>query len=91
MQKKQVSLTLEKQISPCYQTDTNFAYDIALTSNKIKEAQLLLQRVEDAAKQIGLYVNDDKTKFMVFNQPEGIITSSKGENLKCVSDFKYLG
>ena len=32
-----------------------------------------------------------KTEFMVFNQPEGITTSSKDENLKCVSDFKYLG
>ena len=72
-------------------TDTDFADDIALTSNTIKEAQLLLQRVEEAAKQIGLHVNDDKTEFMVFNQPEGIITSSKGKNLKCVSDFKYLG
>ena len=72
-------------------TDTDYADDIALTSNTIKEAQLLLQQVEEAAKQVGLHVNDDKTEFMVFNQPTESIKSSKGINLKCVSDFKYLG
>ena len=41
-------------------TDTDFVDDIALTLNTIKVAQLLLQRVEETAENIGLRVNDDK-------------------------------
>ena len=47
-------------------TDTDYADDIALTSNTIKEAQMLLQQVEEAAKQIGLHVNDDKNSIHGF-------------------------
>ena len=72
-------------------TDADFADDIALTSNTVEEAQLLLQRVEEAAKLVGLHVNDTKTEYMVFNQPKGILKSVKGNTLDCVSDFKYLG
>ena len=37
--------------------DTVFAIDIALLSNTLEQVQLLLSRVETAAKQIGLHKN----------------------------------
>ena len=43
-------------------TDADFEDDIALISNTVKETKLL-QRVEEAAKLVGLYVNDAKTEY----------------------------
>ena len=40
-----------------YITDTDFADDLALISDYLKEAQLLLSRQEVAAKTVGLHVN----------------------------------
>ena len=54
-------------------TDTDFADDIALLSDTIEKAQLLLLRVEAAAETIGLHVNDTKTEYMVHNQHESDI------------------
>ena len=70
-------------------TDTNFADDIALLSDNVEKAQLLLTRVEQAAETIGLHINEKKTEFMTFNQGEIQMKSSSGK--QCASDFKYLG
>ena len=72
-------------------TDTDFADDIALLSDNVEKAQLLLTRVEQAAKTIGLHINEKKTEFMTFNPGEIQMKSSSGKQLKCVSDFKYRG
>ena len=72
-------------------TDTDFADDIALLSNLVEEGQLLLLRVESAAAQVGLHVNQKKTEYIVKNQPEGNLITLNGGTLKEVEDFLYLG
>jgi hypothetical protein len=73
--------------------DADFADDIALTTDNLREAQSLLDSLETAACSIGLKLNDDKTKFMAINIPceDGALTTSSGKSLKKVKDFKYLG
>ena len=72
-------------------TDTDFTDYIALLSDNVEKAQLLLTRVEQAAETIGLHINEKKTELMTFNQGEIQMKSLYGKQLKCVSDFKYLG
>ena len=70
--------------------DTDFAYDIALLSNTIEQAQLLMSRVETSAKQIGLHKNNSKTEYIKFNHGERDLKALKGESLKKVDDFLHL-
>ena len=72
-------------------TDTDFADDLALISNTLEQAQLFLLRLESAAAQVGLHINEIKTVFMSYNQPEGDVITLKGKKLKQVEDFVYLG
>lgn len=71
--------------------DTDFADDLALTSDTLEQAQLFLLKVESIAAQIGLYLNEDKTEYMSLNSPESQILTLKGKNIKEVNDFLYLG
>ena len=70
--------------------DTDFEDDIALLSNTLEQAQLLLSRVETSAKHIGLYIDNSKTEYIKFNQGEGDLNALNGGSLKNV-DFRYLG
>ena len=74
-------------------TDVDFADDIALLSEDIRTATELLQRVESAAANIGLFVNVDKTKVMTLNIEEqaGDLLSRSGGTIENVEDFIYLG
>ena len=72
-------------------TDADFADDLALMSNTLEQAQLLLLRLEIAAETVGLHVNFKKTEYMRFNQEEGEVVTLDGNKLKEVVDFKYLG
>ena len=74
-----------------YITDTDFADDLALISDYLEEAQLLLLRLEVAAKTVGLHVNYKKTEYMLYNQPVGDLVTLAGNKLKQVDNFKYLG
>ena len=47
--------------------DTEFADDIALTTNTISEAQNLLISVEEAAQMVGLNIDVSKTKYLTVN------------------------
>ena len=47
--------------------DTDFADDIALLSNALVQAQLLLSWVETSAKQMGLHINNPITEYIKFN------------------------
>ena len=71
--------------------DTDFADDLALLSNSLEQAQELLTRLENAAKQIGLHINNSKTEYMLFNQDEGDLKALDGDVLNQVEDFQYLG
>ena len=74
-----------------YITDADFADDLALLTDHLEQAQLLLLRLEDAAQAIGLHVNAKKTEYMLYNQPDGDLITLEGNTLKQVNKFKYLG
>ena len=86
--------TLTARQSSChvatYITDTDFA-DLALISDYLEEAQLLLLRLEVAAKTVGLHVNYKETEYMLYNQPVADLLTLGGNKLKQVDNFKYLG
>ena len=73
-------------------TDLDFADDIALLSEQVEQAQELLKRVKEPAKQIGLEMNAKKTKCLSFNHSEQVeVMIDSGTQLEVVKDFKYLG
>ena len=52
----------------------------------------MLHKIEEAAAEIGLGVNVDKTEYISLNQKNNsCIKSLKGKIIKQVNDFKYLG
>ena len=67
-------------ISPITITDMDFADDIALVSEGIKEAQKILTRVEKLAKRVGLSMNTGKTKYMSYNTIQQSYRWVKSEN-----------
>ena len=93
-QNKNLGFTLRKQLSRRYPaemlTDANFADDLALLSDKIGNAEKLLNILETAAASVGLYMNTTKTKFIAVNT-EGTITAQNGCDLEQVNDFNYVG
>ena len=83
-----------RRIPPIVISDLDFADDIALISDEIKQAQEFLTRVEIEAAKIGLHLNEKKTEFMAFNLPptsDPVLKTRNGKSLKKVDDFKYLG
>ena len=70
----------------------DFADDIALVSDGIKESEDMLRRVELSEKCTGLSMNTGKTKYMSYNNKKLFdIKTIHGTYLKRVEDFKYLG
>ena len=70
----------------------DFADDIELVSEGIKEAQEMLTRIEKSAKRVRLSMNTGKTKYMSYNNIQQFeIKAIDGSNLKKVEDFKYIG
>ena len=55
-----------RRVPPIIVIDMDFADDIALVSDDIKEAEEMLRRVELSAKSIGLSMNTIKTKYMSY-------------------------
>ena len=72
-------------------TDTDFADDIALFSDSREDAQSLLTLVVNAAKSVGLNINEDKTEYMTINIPNNTELQANGKTLNRVDNFKYLG
>ena len=56
-----------------------------------KQVEELLHAVEEAAAQVGLEVNSDKTKVMTINNTPAQIKTASGTLLKNSNSFKYLG
>ena len=74
-------------------TDADFADDITLLADSMNEAQAMLDSLETAALQVGLKMNDDKTKFMSVNIPEEepqVMKASSGEDIEQVEDLFTL-
>ena len=73
-------------------TDLDFADDIGLISNEIRQAQELLERVQVECKKVGLDINAKKTKYLTYNiEDPGTLITIEGTELEKKDDFKYLG
>ena len=71
-----------------------YADDTALISDSKENLQLLLDKVVTESERMGLYLNVKKTECMVVSRKERNPTCnlvSKGERIKQVKTFKYLG
>lgn len=70
----------------------DFADDIALLAEKIKQAQEMLFRLENESAKVGLHLNAKKTKLMAYNQVAPIVIRTRsGDLVEEVKNFKYLG
>ena len=77
----------EKKVS-----DAEFADDLALLTDTVEDSQRFLYSAEDAARSVGLHLNEEKMKFMQVNwNEEASIKAREGDAIECVSDLKYLG
>ena len=73
-------------------TDADYADDLTVLADVLKDATFLLHSIERTAKEIGLYLNANKTEFICFNQDASQgMESLNGEKIKQMEDFKYLG
>ena len=80
-----------RRVPPIIITDMDFADDIALVSDGIKEAEEMLRRVDLSAKCIGLSMNTGKIKYMLYNNNQQFdIKTIDERDLKIVEYFKYL-
>ena len=69
-------------------TDTDYTDDLALLT--LAQAKSLLHSLEQAARDIDLYMNSDKTEFICFHQDD-TISSLNDKPLKLVDQITYLG
>ena len=69
-----------------------YADDVVLIATSSDDLQELVNRVRTASEKIGLLINSDKTKVMVFGTNEmSTKISLNGEVLEEVESFVYLG
>ena len=91
---KENGFKLAKERSKRYPTQTitgaNYIDDIALLADSNAQAETLLHNQGRTAGGCGLYVKANKKKYMWFNQ-RGDISKLKGDPLKVVDKFTYLG
>ena len=52
-------------------SDVDFAYNIALISATFEKAQLLLDRKETAAEEVGMHINYKNTEHMIYHIYDG--------------------
>ena len=71
--------------------DLEFADDISLMENEKEGAQDQLDRLSHTAKETGLIINSDKTKFLAINTAGETKLQLDGKDLEKVDDFQYLG
>ena len=73
-------------------TDIDYADDLAVVTDNIKDANTLLNKLEEVSKEIGLNINTAKTEYMTLNIDNTDNTNSlNGNEINKVNDFKYLG
>lgn len=95
-QNPELGFTLKEKRSRRYPaetiTDVDYADDLAVLTDNIQDAMSLLHKIEEAASEIGLYINAKKTEYIIVNLDKTIeIRDCKGNLIKVVTDFKYLG
>lgn len=73
-------------------TDADYVNNLAITSDHLKDAKMLLQQLQKTTDEIELFVKAKKTEFIYYNQVHsGYIKSLKNENIKAELEFTYLG
>ena len=73
-------------------TDADYAEDTALPANTSAQAESQLHSLQKARDGIGLYVNADKTEYMLFNQNQTRdLSTLTDSSLKLADKFNYLG
>ena len=73
-------------------TDTDYADDIAVTSNPtLKYTNTLILKIESSSKEIRPYINTGKTEYININHNNMQMKSICGNVINQVEDFKYLG
>ena len=92
----ELGFTLQEQRSRRYPavkiTDVDYADDLAVLTNNVQDAMSLLHKIEEAASEIGLYINAKKTEYIIVNLDQTIeLRDCNGKLIKVVTDFKYLG
>ena len=93
---KDLGFTLAERLSSRHPaeklTDIDYADDLALSADIIKNAEKLLHSLEESANDVGLFVNAKKTEYMDYNQQQrDTIKTKAGKILKPVNSFVYLG
>ena len=75
-----------------------FADDIVITGTTMQLVQTTCEKLIDAASEVGLIVNESKTKFLTINGSKtnknyqaSHVMEVRGFNFQETSDFKYLG
>lgn len=95
------NITLEKVIQDLWQDREMvckllaYADDIALIGNNQSEIEEYFKIIEERAHQVGLVINQEKTKYMIIQKNEINHTSRtvniNNKEFEVVSNFKYLG
>ena len=79
----------KKQTISCRNNDTNYTDDLAILANTSVQAKFLLHNLDQAARDIGLYVNIDKSW-----EDKGVHTFPKGicpkVNIIVQLEFKFM-
>ena len=70
-------------------TDVDYADNLALLVSTPAQTKSLQYSLEQAAWDIGLYSNTNKTEFLYF-QERGAITTLTGMPLKLIDQFSYF-
>ena len=66
--------------------------DLAIVTDNVKYSNTLLIKLEEAAKEIGLNINNANTEYMTLNlDNKDKIKSLSGNEINKANDFKYLG
>ena len=71
--------------------DLDFADDVALLSSTRQHIQEKTNRMNEAAKRVGLKINLGKTKVLRINAKNQTEISIDGQDIEDVQDFTYLG
>lgn len=76
------------RIDGSYLSHLRFADDLVLISSDVNELEQMLQELDRASKEIGLKMNEKKTKIM---SQAGIRISIENHQIENVSEYIYLG
>ena len=75
-----------------YITYTDYAADLAITPDNVKDANIMIHKIEEVSTEIRLRVNAEKMEYCSLNQKHNNgIKSLKGKITKQIHDFKYIG